>query len=193
MHNAFITALVFSITAGAAGAQSGGFSSSDQNAVWSDAAPAEVPGSLANATNTFQPSPPLDEQPAFSLSAAISEPMGLGTDLWRPEAMAVDKRVGGSFADTRDAQIHADALFPGLDSVRVNQSAPPFRVGMNHRFEFAEYGDERPGVRAPLGASYLWGQPGLEFFAEFGPMLDVKPTTALEWNGGIGIRFNFRR
>jgi ureidoglycolate hydrolase len=33
----------------------------------------------------------------------------------------------------------------------------------------------------------------LEFFAEFGPILDVKPTTALEWNGGIGIRFNFRR
>jgi hypothetical protein len=193
MRNALITALLVSIAAGTAGAQVEGSSGSDPTALWSDAAPAKVPASSGYLTNTFQPGPPLDEQPAFSLSAAISEPTGPGTNLWWPEARAVDAGVGALFADTQHSRIHADALFPGLDSVRVNQSAPSFQVGLNHRFKFAEYGDERPGVRAPVGASYLWGQQRLEFFAEFGPILDVKPTTALEWNGGIGIRFNFRR
>jgi hypothetical protein len=193
MHNPLITALLVTITAAAAGAQADGSFDSDTNGNWYDAAPAQVPASFANATNAFQPGPPLDEQTAFSLSAAIGEPTGLGTNLWWPEAMAVDERVGGSFADTRHSRNHADALFPGLDSVRDNKSAPPFQFGLNHRFKFAEYGDERPGVSAPVGASYQWAQQRLEFFAEFGPILDIKPTTALEWNGGIGIRFNFRR
>jgi hypothetical protein len=107
--------------------------------------------------------------------------------------MAADQGVGGSFTDKQHSQIDAEALFPGLDSVRVNQIEPAFHLGVNHRFKFAEYGDERPSVSAPVGASYRWAEQRLEFFAEFGPILDVKPTTALEWNGGIGIRFNFRR
>jgi hypothetical protein len=193
MRNALITALLISITAAAAGAQVAGLSGISPDALLSDTAPAQVPASFASATNTFQPGPPLDEQAAFSLSAAMSEPIGLGTNLWRAEATAVDEGGRGPLADTQYSQIHPAVLFPGLDSARVYQTPPPFRVGANHRFKFAEYGDERPGVSAPVGASYLWGQQRMEFFAEFGPMLEVMPTTALEWNGGIGIRFNFRR
>lgn len=192
MCNPFITALLVSITAGTAGAQMGGSLGSDPIALWPDAAPAQVPTSFANATNTFQPGPPLDEQAAFSLSAANSKLTGPGTNLWRTEAVPVDKGVGESLAYTQHLVIRPNALFPGLDSVRLTQSAPPFQLGVNHRFKFAEYGDERPGVRAPVGASYQWAEQQLEFFAEFGPILDGMSTTALEWNGGIGIRFNFR-
>ena len=193
MRNALITALLVSITAGAAGAQIDGSSGSDPIALWYDATLVKVRASSGGMTNTFQPGPPLDEQAAFGLSVAISEPAGPGTNVWPLEAGAVDERVGRPLADPQDSRIHPDDLFPGLDSVRLNQPAPPFRLGVNHRFKFAEYGDERPSVRAPVGASYRWGEQQLEFFAEFGPILDVKPTTALEWNGGIGIRFNFRR
>jgi len=193
MRNALITALLVFFTAGAADAQVSGSFGSDRLSVWGETSPVEVPVSFGYLTNTFQPGPPFDEQPPFSLNVAISEPTDPGTNLWRSEAIAVDEGVIGPFADTQHSQIHSDTLFPGLDSVRVSQSPPPFRVGVSRRFKFAEYGDERPSVSAPVGASYLWGQQGLEFFAEFGPILDVKPTTALEWNGGIGIRFNFRR
>jgi hypothetical protein len=193
MRNAFITALLVSIAAGATNAQVGGSFGSDPIVLWYDVIPVKMPASSGDLTNTFQPSPPFDEQPAFSLDVAMSEPTDPGTNLWRLEAKAVDQGMRGSFADTRHSRNHADALFPGLDSVRVNKSAPPFQLGVNHRFKFAEYGDERPGVSAPVGASYQWAEQRLEFFAEFGPILDIKPTTALEWNGGIGIRFNFRR
>ena len=193
MRNALITALLAFLTAGTAGAQVGGPSGSDSIALWGETNPVEVPAASGYLTNTFQPGPPFDEQAPFSLSLAIGEPADPGTDLWRPEAIAADEEVGGPFADAQHTQIHSDTLFPGLELAQDNKSAPPFRIGVNHRFKFAEYGDERPGVSAPVGASYLWGQEGLEFFAEFGPILDVKPTTALEWNGGIGIRFNFKR
>ncbi len=193
MRNALITALLVFLTAGAAGAQIGGSSGSDPFAVWGEPSPVKTPASSGYSTNTFQPGPPFDEQAPFSLNVAISEPTDPGTKLWWSEAIADDEGGDGLFADTQHSLIHSDALFPGLDLVRDNKSAPPFHFGVNHRFKFAEYGDERPGVRAPVGASYLWGKQGLEFFAEFGPILDVAPTTALEWNGGIGIRFNFRR
>ena len=193
MRNALITALLVFLTAGAVGAQIDGLSGSDPIAVLGETSPVKAPASSGYSTNTFQPGPPFDEQAPFSLNVAISEPTDPGTNLWRSEAIADDEGGGGLFADTQHSLIHSDALFPGLDMVRVNQPPPPFRVGVSHRFKFAEYGDERPGVRAPVGASYLWGKQGLEFFAEFGPILDVAPTTALEWDGGIGIRFNFRR
>ena len=179
MRNALITALLIFLTAGAAGAQVGDASGSGPTAVWGGTSPINVPASSGYLTNTFQPGPPFDEQAPFSLVLAIDEPADPGTDLWRSEAIAVDEGVGGPFADTQHAQIHSDTLFPGLDLALDNKSRPPFRVGVSHRFKFAEYGDERPAVRAPVGASYLWGQHGLEFFAEFGPILDVKPTTAL--------------
>lgn len=193
MRNALITALLVCLTAGAAGAQAAGSSLSDPLVVWGETNPVKVPVSSGYLTNTFQPGPPFDEQAPFSLNVATGEATDQGADLWRPAAVAADEGMGGPFADTQHTQIHSDTLFPGLDLARDDKSAPPFRIGVSHRFKFAEYGDERPGVSAPVGASYLWGREGLEFFAEFGPILDVKPTTALEWNGGIGIRFNFRR
>jgi hypothetical protein len=193
MRNALITALLASIAAGAAGAQIGGSSGMDPIALWDDETPVKVPASSGGMTNTFQPGPPLDEQAAFGLSVPVSEPTDQGTNVWPLEEEFLDEQIGRPLADPEDSRIHSDALFPGLDSVRLSHPAPPFYFGANRRFKFAEYGDERPSVAAPVGASYQWGQKRFEFFAEFGPILDVKPTTALEWNGGIGIRFNFRR
>jgi hypothetical protein len=128
---------------------------------------------------------------SFGLGPLIGEPIGLGVKLWLSEKFALDGAAGWSFVDPDGFQLHGDFLFSPVDLFHGANSSMPFYFGVGGRVKFVEQGDNRAGIRGPIGISYLLNQQHLELFAEVAPVLDLSPKTTFEWNGGIGIRYYF--
>ncbi len=121
----------------------------------------------------------------------VGEPMGVTAKYWFSDTMAVDGGLGWSFVDPDGTQLHADVLWHKFDLLRADMRDMPVYVGVGGRVKFVEHGDNRAGIRVPLGVEYLLHNQPLEFYAEVAPILDVAPSTTLEWNGGIGLRYYF--
>lgn len=193
MRNSLVTALLLSITADATSAQVADSPGSNTNALPSNPATNQVAASSGYLTNTFQPGPPINTQGSLGLGPMIGEPMGVGVKYWFSDKIALDGGLGWSFVDPDGVQFHADVLFHKFDLLRADTRDLPLYIGLGGRVKFVDEGDNRAGIRMPVGIAYLMPRQRLEFYAEVAPILDVAPTTSLEWNGGIGIRFYFRR
>jgi hypothetical protein len=192
MCNKLITALLIAISTGAASAQVAGASGSHTNALTSSSAPAQGTGSSGGMTNAFQPSPAINQKGAIGVGPMLGEPMGATAKMWLSDTLAVDGGLGWSFVDPDGCQLHGDVLFHKFDLLRADTRDLPVYIGVGGRVKFAEHGDNLAGIRVPLGVAYLMPQQRLEFYAEVAPILDVAPTTTVNWNGGIGIRYYFK-
>jgi len=106
--------------------------------------------------------------------------------------MAVDVGADRPFVDSDVIQIQRDALFKKLDLlVRAEVRSSPVYFGLDSEVKFVEHHNYQPGIPAPVGISYRRGKERFSFFAELAPIIEVSPSTSLEWGGGLGIRFYF--
>ena len=161
---------------------------------------AQQAASSGSLTNTVQQPLTASQAQSETINAAgnigvgplIGEPMGVGVKAWLSETTAIDGGAGWSFADPDGFQLHGDFLFHKFDLFHIESGELPLYFGVGGRVKFVEHGDNRAGIRGPVGVSYLLPNSRLEFFAEVAPVLDLAPFTRLEWNGGIGVRFYFR-
>lgn len=142
-------------------------------------------------TNAPAPSEPVNQAGTFGLGPLVGEPTGLGMKLWLSSRTAIDAGAAWSFLDPDGFQVHGDFLFHKFDLFHVSKGELPLYFGVGGRVKFVEHGDNRAGIRGPVGIAYLFPHTRLELFAEVAPILDLAPTTSLEWNGGAGIRFYF--
>jgi hypothetical protein len=110
MRDKLVMALLVSITAGVAGAQVVGSSSSDTNVLRSVPATNQVATSSGNLTNTFQPGPAINQVGSFGLGPVVGEPTGLGMKLWLSDKLAVGGGVGWSFEDLDLGQVKGACL-----------------------------------------------------------------------------------
>jgi hypothetical protein len=193
MRNKLTTALLASITAGAASAQVVGSFGGDTNALQSNPATAQVAASSGNVTNTFQPGPAINQSGSFGLGPMIGEPLGLGMKPGLSDKMAVDGGEGWSFADPDAIRLQGDVLLHKFDLLRADTRGSPVYFGRDNDIKFVEHHENRPGIPAPVGISYPLREQRLEFFGEIAPILDAAPTTSLGWGGGVGIRFYLGR
>ena len=193
MYCKLITAFLVTVAAGAASAQVAASSGSDTNAPRPDPATNQVAALPGNVTNNFQPGPALNQAGSFGLGPMIGEPLGLGMKLWLSDYIALDGGLGWSFVDPDGIQLHGDVLFHKFDLLRSDTRDLPLYIGLGGRVKFVDHGDDRAGIRFPVGIAYLMPKQRLEFYAEVAPILDFTPTTSLEWNGGVGVRFYFGR
>ena len=189
MRNQLITALLASITAGAASAQVADSSGSDTNALQSNPAIVEVAALDGNVTNMFQLGPAINEAGSFGLGSMIGEPLGLDMRPLLSDKMAVEGEGGWSFADPDTIRLEGDVLLQEFDLLRADTRGSPVFFGRDSEIKFVEHHENRPGIPAPVGFSYPMRPKRMEFFAEVAPILDATPTTSLGWGGGLGIRF----
>jgi hypothetical protein len=188
-----MTAWLIMITAGAASAQVAGSSDSATNAPQAKPATTNVTTTSSSFTNSALGGVAINERGSFGLGAMLGEPIGGTAKYWFSDKMAVDGGVGYAFEDQGGCQIHGDALFHKFDLLRADAGDLPVYFGVGGRVKFVDHGDNHAGIRVPVGLSYLMRQQRLEFYVEVAPILDVAPTTTLEWNGGVGIRYYFGR
>jgi len=142
-------------------------------------------------TNAAPTIAPINEAGNFGLGPLIGEPTGLSVKYWLSDKMAIDGGAAWSFVDPDGFQLHADFLFHKFDLFHISDGSLPLYFGAGGRVKFVEHGDNRAGLRGPVGVSYFIPKSRVELFAEVAPVLDLAPTTTLEWNGGIGLRVYF--
>lgn len=180
MRNQFIAALlVCGFTCAAAAQES------------ASSAPLTNPPPVVD-TNVFQYSTSqVNHAGSFGLGVLAGEPLGASAKVWLSEKTAIDAGAGWSFVDPTGFQVHGDFLFHKFNLFHTGKGELPLYFGVGGRVKFVEHGDNRAGIRGPVGLSYFIPHSRFEVFAEVAPILDVAPTTSLEWNGGVGFRFYF--
>jgi hypothetical protein len=174
------TALFLIAIVGAAHAQQAGLSGSLTN-----------PPPSALSSNSAQ-NGAINEAGNFGAGPLLGEPMGVGVKFWLSQKTAIDGGAGWSFWDPAGFQLHGDFLFHKFDLFHVEKGDLPLYFGVGGRVKFVEHGDNRAGIRGPVGMSYLFPDSRWELFAEVAPILDLAPSTRLECNGGVGLRYYFR-
>lgn len=179
MRNRLIAAMVISAFTGVAAAQDASSSGSATNAT------------SGAGTNALQYSQPINRAGSFGLGILAGEPTSLSAKVWLSGTTAVDAGAGWSFVDPDGFQLHGDFLFHVFNLLHLGRGELPLYFGVGGRVKFVEHGDNRAGLRGPVGLAYLFPDSHLEAFAEVAPVLDVSPSTRLEWNGGVGIRYYF--
>jgi len=179
MRNQLIAVIVISAFTGVAAAQDAASSGSGTNST------------SGAQTNALQYSQTINRAGSFGLGILAGEPTSLSAKMWLSGATAVDAGAGWSFVDPDGFQLHADFLYHFFNLLHLGKGELPLYIGVGGRVKFVEHGDNRAGLRGPVGLAYLIPNSHLEAFAEVAPVLDVSPSTRLEWNGGAGLRYYF--
>ena len=109
---------------------------------------------------------------------------------------AVDLGVSYHFSSDSSISIHADYLIENARTFPM-RNANPFNLyyGIGGRLENIDNGKDsgktRLGVRAPIGLDYKMNKPDLTFFGEIAAVLDLTPTSYVDFTVGLGARFRF--
>ena len=132
-------------------------------------------------------------QDGLGVGAIVGEPSGVSMKYWIDKSTAFDAAFAWSLADNSPFQFHADYLIHS-SSLTSNSSEAKGSLqgyfGIGGRIKNIN-NESHLGVRVPLGATYLVSEVPVDIFAEIAPVLDVKPTVNLNWNGAIGVRYYF--
>jgi hypothetical protein len=129
----------------------------------------------------------------LGIGVIVGEPTGISIKKWIDNTHAVDGAIAISPSGDDAFNVHADYLIHSTSSTisppELKGSAPWY-YGLGARIR-TRNGDTHFGVRVPVGIDYLFADSPLDFFGEVGPVLDIAPDTALDFNVAIGLRYFF--
>lgn len=124
-----------------------------------------------------------------AIGLMIGDPTGLTFKNWTSSNTAFDVGAAWSLENNDALSLHADYLWHSwLD---VDQGNLAFYYGVGIRALFIDNDDSRIGVRVPLGFNYLFADAPLDLFVEIAPIVDLVPSTDVNGDGAIGIRYYF--
>ena len=137
-----------------------------------------------------KPAAAVDE---VGLGVKLGDPSGLSSKFWLSDNSAVDVAASWSLNGNDDFQINSDYLRHdyGLFD-EVEDGALGVYYGVGGRILFRDVGDDRAGVRVPVGLSYFFPRRNVELFAEIAPTVDVVPDTDADLQGALGVHFMIR-
>ena len=127
----------------------------------------------------------------FGAGLVIGEPTGPNVKYWINDTLALDGTVGWSLRDGDNVYVNADALWHKFDVIPVSSGRTAAYIGVGPSIEFRHEEDNRFGVRAPVGISYMLDNKPIDVFVEVAPVLDVSPGLHGDFTAGIGVRFWF--
>ncbi|MGM0569074.1 MAG: hypothetical protein ACQESB_07665 [Elusimicrobiota bacterium] len=119
----------------------------------------------------------------------IGEPTGISGKLWTSDLTAVDGALSWSFREKGYVHIHTDYLYHRFDLFEVTEGRMPFYYGIGGRIIFKDKSEA--GIRVPFGVSYIMEGDHFGFFVEIVPILDLIPSTDIDFSGGLGARYYF--
>ncbi|MGF1670474.1 MAG: hypothetical protein ACFCU6_08510 [Balneolaceae bacterium] len=121
------------------------------------------------------------------IGVVLGEPTGISFKLWRSEKSAFDGGLAWSFSDNGSLHIHGDYLLhKWLD---VEEGSLAFYYGIGARIRVTD--NSKFGIRGPAGLQYLIQDSRFGLFFEIAPILNLAPSTDLDVNGGLGVRYFF--
>ncbi len=126
----------------------------------------------------------------FGLGIILGEPTGISAKKWLNDKAAIDGAVAWSFVTPSSFHLHADYLIHDFNLLNAKKGKLPLYFGIGLRVRIRS-GDNRLGIRAPVGICYIFEQSPLDIFLELGPILDLTPETRLRITSSVGIRYFF--
>lgn len=126
----------------------------------------------------------------LGVGVILGEPTGVSLKKWVNNKHAIDGALAWSFGDNDAFHIHADYLFHNRRSLQVDRSTIPFYYGIGFRLKFED--ESKFGVRFPLGVTLFIVEAPIDLFFEIVPILNLAPSTDLDFNAAIGARYYFR-
>lgn len=126
----------------------------------------------------------------FGAGLILGEPTGASLKYFLTETMAVDAAIGWGFHHETDLYVHGDFLWHKSDLFSVPEGRLSLYCGVGARVKLRE-GEDRFGVRLPVGVSYMFEDTPVDIFAEVGPVLDFTPSVQGGFTAGIGARIWF--
>jgi len=153
----------------------------------------EAPGTNnAVATAHESMSRSMDEMAGkFGAGIVVGEPTGPNVKYWLNDTMAIDGTVGWSVRDDDNVFVNADFLWHNFNLITPSRGTAAVYYGVGPSIEFRRHGDNRFGVRGPIGISYKLDNKPVDVFIEVAPILDFSPGVRGDFNAGIGARFWF--
>ncbi len=133
------------------------------------------------------------QEKPFGLGIIAGEPTGPCFKFWTGARTAIDGALAWSFSHHHTSMhIHADYLMHSFGVIKVEKGKLPVYYGIGGRIKFVEgNGDDKIGVRVPVGLAYLFADAPLDLFIEIVPVLDLTPDTEMDFNAALGVRFFF--
>ena len=126
----------------------------------------------------------------FGLGIILGEPTGISLKKWLDRNSAIDRAVAWSFIVPSSFHLHADYLYHKFNIFNVKKGSLPLYFGIGVRVRIRQ-GDNRLGIRIPVGICYFPERSPLDIFLEFCPVLDLTPATKLRINLSAGVRYFF--
>jgi len=131
------------------------------------------------------------DERTFGLGVIAGEPTGITGKYMLNDSNAIDAGVGWETSGDNEFHIYGDYLFHFHHLIEAKQGDLPIYVGVGLRWVRRENRDNKFGMRIPVGLEYIFGGGSLGAFAELVPVMNLKPDTEFDLEGGIGIRFYF--
>ena len=133
----------------------------------------------------------------FQLGIVLGAPTGISAKANLEENRSIDAALAYSLADDLGLEFHADYLVEKARTFFIQGGGPiDLYYGIGARLvsitKGKHDGNAAFGPRAPLGLTYQINNPGIEFFGELALAFDVIPSTNLDLEGGIGLRYRFQ-
>ncbi len=127
----------------------------------------------------------------YGAGIILGAPTGISGKYWLDKTNAIDAAIGYSFLENASRfSFHVDYLYHNYSIIKSSIVVPVYYgFGLRMRFKSGEEGSV--GIRGVLGASlYLRDQP-IELFVEIAPSFRLLPSTALDFDAGLGARYYF--
>lgn len=126
----------------------------------------------------------------------IGNPSGLSYKMWVDEKVAIDGAVGIAQSEF---DVHATLLVHNFQWAKnINDSLIkgitdngdfPFYFGIGPRVLFDK--KTEVGVRFPVGLAFMPNDSHWEFFTELAPVLRLTPSTGVDTDYALGLRYYF--
>lgn len=131
------------------------------------------------------------QESGLGVGIILGAPTGLSCKAWTTSSTAIDAAAAWSLGRRSYLVLHADYLLHSFGLWEVEGGQLPLYYGIGGRVQFRDNGDDRIGIRVPVGIDYLFAKAPLDVFLELAPLLDLVPETEFQLDAGVGIRYFF--
>ena len=131
------------------------------------------------------------ERKKFGVGIMAGDPSGVTAKFMIDNTSGIDFAVGWSTSGSNEYYFSSDYLFHLYDVVKIAELVSPLYLGGGIRYINREKGENKFGLRIPVGIEFLFMNNRLGAFGELVPLMDFKPDTDFDMEFGVGIRFFF--
>ncbi len=124
----------------------------------------------------------------FGVGIILGEPTGISLKYWVNRDVGVAGELAWSLGGY--LHVHGDFLLHErrlLKDLNIKEGSFVLHYGIGARLK----AEKRAvfGIRIPLGINFIFRRLPLDIFLEIVPVMNLIPSTTLDLNGGIGLRF----